>query len=159
MGNFSALRDWFCRENGISNNVLIVDFSDSDWFEQIESLRGFLSEQIDGFCTAFDIEYMMRNSYGLCYVCPNNLPGEFRSTIIVRPEKGLATIFHELVHWRQHCQGHLQTLLWEGPVVEKLWYGVSFPSSTPYNKRPWEIEARMEEDMWVKAYKEKKNAA
>jgi hypothetical protein len=58
----------------------------------------------------------------------------------IRGELQAVTICHELIHVNQTVAGRFKTLDdgW-------LWEGCAYPFDTPYQDRPWEIEAEKEE--------------
>jgi len=66
------------------------------------------------------------------------------------------TICHELIHVNQSMAGRLKTVD-EGWI----WEGCAYPLDTPYQNRPWEIEAKKEEkilfDQVVKEYEQLKH--
>ena len=70
--------------------------------------------------------------------------------------KGIAeTMAHEITHAMHQEAGRLKTTVVD-EVLGDVWDGKFYPKSTPYNSRPWEIEAREAESKGVAIYQQMK---
>ncbi|MAX04765.1 MAG: hypothetical protein CL883_05530 [Dehalococcoidia bacterium] len=151
MYDLNAARDWFCSMNGIPNTIKMVSTQDPYWFDKLGDIKDYWAERLGGFCTIFDAVKLLEFAAGVCYVPPVNETNLFEPIIIINTcDK--TTIFHELIHWRQHCRGDLKIYLFDGNYAEKYWKGQLMDPRIPHKHRPWEIEAYGEEENWAWAY-------
>lgn len=64
----------------------------------------------------------------------------------------LNEIFHEIEHIRQCEEGRMQI---NASSLSVTWEGKTYDNSTPYEQRPWEIEAFERQEKVAKAYRKK----
>lgn len=87
-----------------------------------------------------EFETLRRHQYGFCDYDED----EIILTIAKRlsPKDAIRTLFHELVHVKQHIDGRLEYgYKWRGQVYE-----------CDYNDLPWEVEAYDLEEKMMKAF-------
>lgn len=150
--DFEKARDWFCDLNSISNDIGIYWYHD-DTIEGILENIGYLA-----FCRKMGYDYNKIAMYmafgrnaGTHISPPRNVDLDMRPCILMNYES-YRTLFHELVHHRQHTRGELSYYTYEGPFTECYWKGEKQDPDMPYKERPWEIEARAEEWKWLMKY-------
>ena len=90
--------------------------------------RGLIKEGVYGYCTVLDCNYRPRTF-------------EIELHTKMNPDLYLQTLFHELWHVYQHVMGNLKD-----KHGKRLWKGIDY-TETDYEDQPWEIEARMMEEV------------
>ena len=153
--NIEHARDWFCRENNISNNIAIYPMPSDQEIIQALKVHGhydMLYRTSTGPLTDFYIAKCVREEARGLHFLPFDSPFESSSSFIILNTDNYDTLFHELVHHRQSVRKELTVTSPDGYYFFKTWKGREIHPNTNHYNMPHEIEAMKEEQMWTDKY-------
>lgn len=157
MYDFIAARDWYCAENGITNNIPIYSRLSGQQLRGVLEAHGYFSilSRVNPELSEGQIIYHMLNDTAGLHCSYLETPFETVTPFILLTCDSYRTLFHELTHHRQTERKELQYYTPDGYTIIKLWRGREVHPNTNYYDLPFEIEAMKEEYIWERKWNER----